>query len=64
MSWAVRTFGLRRARYTGLPKVQLQHLATAAALNLVRLTRWIAGLPIMTARPSPLEPLFPQTTPA
>ena len=61
MSWAVRSFGLRRARYTGLPKVQLQHLVTAAALNLVRPTRWIIGLPIATARHSPFAHLTSQT---
>jgi Transposase DDE domain len=43
MSWAVRGFGLRRARYVGLAKVRLQHTATAAALDLVRLTRGIMG---------------------
>ena len=34
LSQAVCAFGLRRARYRGLPKVGLQHVATAAALNL------------------------------
>ena len=29
--------GLRRSRYIGLAKTRLQHLVTAAAINLVRL---------------------------
>jgi hypothetical protein len=29
--------GLRRARYDGLQKTQLQHVITAVAINLVRL---------------------------
>jgi transposase len=57
MSWAVRGFGLRRARYLGLDKVRLQHTVTAAALNLVRLTRWIMGVPIASTRVSPFTHL-------
>ncbi len=37
LSQGVCAFGLRRARYRGLPKVGLQHVATAAALNLDRI---------------------------
>lgn len=33
-SQGVRAFGLRRMRYRGLTKTRLQHVATAAALNL------------------------------
>jgi len=33
----IRRCGLRQARYVGLAKTHLQHLATAAALNFVRL---------------------------
>lgn len=40
LSLAVRGYGLRRARRAGLAKVRLQHVATAAALNL---TRIVAG---------------------
>jgi transposase len=43
ISQGVRAFGLRRARYRGLPKTHLQHLATAAALNLARLAAWLGG---------------------
>jgi transposase len=42
LSEMVRGHGLRRARYRGEPKVALQHLFTAAAVNLKRLTRVLA----------------------
>jgi transposase len=38
---AVRVADLRHARYLGLQKVHLQHIATAVALNLVRLVAWL-----------------------
>jgi transposase len=43
ISQAVRAFGLRRGRYLGIAKTHLQHLITAAAINLVRLAAWFAG---------------------
>lgn len=52
LSLAVRNFGLRRARYAGLAKVRLQHIATAAALNFTRIVRWILGEPIAPTRRS------------
>ena len=58
MSWAVRSFGLRRARYIGLAKVRLQHIATRAPLNLIRLTRWSMGAPIASTRASPFARLL------
>jgi transposase len=36
ISQGVRGFGLRKARYTGLAKVQLQHILSAAAINVSR----------------------------
>jgi transposase len=47
---AVRRSGLRRARYIGLNKTRLQHVATAAALNLVRISEWCAGSPLAKTR--------------
>ena len=41
----IRRSGLRQTRYIGLAKTHLQHLATAAALNFVRLGEWLAGTP-------------------
>ncbi len=38
---AVTVTGMRRARYRGLPKTRLEHMFSAAALNLIRLhTNW------------------------
>ena len=48
----VRAFGLRRARYRGLAKTHLQHLATATAINLDRLLTWLTGVPRTTTRSS------------
>lgn len=52
LSQAVRSSGLRRARYVGLTKTHLQHLLTAAACNLVRLVNWIAEVPLAKTRKS------------
>jgi transposase len=41
---ALRRCGLRQSRYIGLAKTHLQHLITATAVNLVRLSDWYAGL--------------------
>src|SRR5262249_8276982 len=38
------TFGLRRSRYVGIAKTRLQHFATAAAINLERVSDWLAGI--------------------
>ena len=52
ISQAVRTFGLRQARYRGLAKTGLQHIATAAAVNLDRMAAWFAGRPLAPTRTS------------
>ncbi len=52
MSQAVRDFGLRQARYRGLVKTGLQHVATAAAINLDRLAAWLAERPLAPTRTS------------
>ncbi len=49
---AVRRCDLRHARYLGLPKVHLQHVLTAAALNMVRVGEWLAGTPLAKTRVS------------
>jgi transposase len=41
ISQGTRTFDLRRSRYLGLAKTHLQHLATAAAMNLTRAVSWL-----------------------
>jgi hypothetical protein len=52
ISQGVRAFGLRRSRYRGLAKTHLQHVATAAALNLERLAAWFRAVPRATTRTS------------
>lgn len=44
-SRATSVLGLRRARYRGQHKVQLEHVLTAVALSLLRTVEWLAGTP-------------------
>jgi transposase len=53
----IRRCGLRQARYIGLAKTHLQHLATATALNVVRLGEWWMGTPHAKTRRSPFAAL-------
>jgi transposase len=50
ISQGVRLGGLQRSRYVGLAKTRLQHLATAAAINLMRLVAWWEGRPLASTR--------------
>lgn len=43
---------LRRSRYIGLDKTHLQHVLTAAAMNLIRIGAWPAGTPLPRMRQS------------
>lgn len=52
ISQGVRVNDLRRSRYIGLAKTHLQHLATAAAINLSRLSNWFQGIPLAPTRTS------------
>ena len=52
ISQGVRAFGLRRARYRGYAKTRLQHIATAVAMNFVRLAAWFNNSKPYTARKS------------
>ena len=52
ISQAVRVFGLRRARYIGIAKTHLQHVFIAAAINVVRVIRWLEQEPIAQTRQS------------
>ena len=47
---AISRCGLRRCRYVGLAKTRLQHVMTAAAINLVRIAEWFAGTPVAKTR--------------
>ena len=60
LSEAVRVFGLRRCRYIGQAKTQLQHLATAAALNLARVDAWLCGRARAATRRSAFAALQPE----
>jgi transposase len=59
LSQGIRAFGLRKARYRGLAKTHLQHVATATAINLVRLADWLNGAPRATTRRSQFAALAP-----
>jgi Transposase DDE domain len=58
ISQGVRAMGLRRSRSIGQERTHLQHLATAAAMNLVRLMRWFDGQPHAQTRRSPFVQLL------
>ena len=62
ISQGTRSFGLRRSRYIGLAKTHLQHLATAAAMNLTRVVVWcMEKRPKAQTRRSPFAALAPTT---
>lgn len=56
---AIRALGLRRSRYIGLSKTSLQHLLTAAAINLIRLDAFLAGKKPAKTRTSRFAALVP-----
>jgi transposase len=59
-SQGIRAFGLRRSRYFGFAKTHVQHLATAAAMNLVRVDAWLLGVPQASTRTSRFAALRPR----
>jgi transposase len=59
ISQGVRAFGLRKARYCSLTKTHLQHVATAAAINLERLVAWFDDVPRGQTRISRFAALAP-----
>jgi transposase len=52
ISQGVRACGLRRSRYIGEAKAHLQHIATAAAINVTRISDWLAERPREVTRTS------------
>jgi transposase len=62
LSQGVRTFGLRRTRYRGLPKTHVQHIATAAAINIDRIVAWLDERPRAQTRTSRFAALAPVAT--
>lgn len=59
ISQGVRAFGLRLCRYRGLAKATLQHIATAAAINIDRLVAWFDEIPQAQTRTSRFARLAP-----
>lgn len=62
LSQGVRAFEMRRTRYRGLDKTHLQHVATAAAINVDRLVAWFDGQPRAQTRTSRFATLAPAQT--
>ncbi|WP_188717366.1 IS1182 family transposase [Paracoccus acridae] len=58
LSQGIRSFGLRRCRYLGQAKTHLQHVCTAAAMNLVRVDAWLRGQPRARTRQSQVVALL------
>ena len=52
ISQGVRGFQLRQCRYRGLAKTSLQHLLSAAAMNLERIYAWLEEIPLAKTRVS------------
>lgn len=59
ISQGMRRFELRRSRYVGLAKTHFQNVATAAAINVVRLVAWLQDTPVVHARQSRFAALRP-----
>jgi transposase len=52
ISQGTRSFNLRRSRYIGLDKTRLQHILSAAAMNLTRAVAWMMDVPKAQTRMS------------
>jgi transposase len=59
MGQAANAYDMRRARYIGLDKTRLQHIATAVAINLQRLWAWLTGTPVAQTKVSAFAALAP-----
>ena len=64
LSLGTRVMHLRRSRYIGLAKTHLQHVLTAAAINLGRISNWLAGAPRERTRQSAFVRLMAMPTTA
>lgn len=62
ISQGVRVAGFRRARYVGQAKTHLQHVLTAAAINLRRIGDWFADTPRAKTRTAPFVLLMQPAT--
>lgn len=61
ISQGTRAFALRRSRYIGLAKTHLQHILTAAAMNITRLVAWLQETPRSQTRRTRFARLAPCT---
>jgi transposase len=59
LSQGVQAFGLGRTRYRGVAKTHLQHVATAAAINIDRVVAWLDERPRAATRTSRFAALAP-----
>lgn len=50
---------MRRTRYRGLIKTHLHHIATATAINVMRMVDWILDKPLASTRTSHFARLAP-----
>jgi transposase len=62
LSQGMPVCALRRSRYVGQAKTHLQHLLTAAALNLVRIAQWLLDQPRAKTRVSAFARLLAAPT--
>ena len=60
ISQGIRLSALRQARYIGLAKTRLQHILTAAAINIVRFDAWLTDTPFAQTRISRFKAIQPQ----
>jgi transposase len=64
ISHGVRACGLRRSRYVGEAKTHLQHVATGAAINVIRISSWLLEKPREQTRTSAFARLMAPPTAA
>ena len=62
MNQAANTVGLRKARYRGRKKVELEHYIAATAINLIRLDAYFTHQPLDRTHSSQLIRLQAATT--
>ena len=60
LSQGIRAFELRQTRYIGLSKTHLQHILTAAAINIVRVDNWLTQTPLAKTRTSRFKAIKPR----
>ncbi len=60
LSQGIRAFELRQSRYIGLARTHLQHILTAAAMNIARFDAWVSDRPRAKTRISHFEALRPK----